>query len=80
MCTQLLGTTRHLSEKEMEKAMLTSRDILEQLFDDDSDISGYVSGGEEGKEVYAYCGPSFGAQLQIRTCTWTRQTHGCGWL
>ena len=50
-----------LFEKEMEKATLTARDVLEQLFDDNSDFTGSDSGGEEGEEVYAYCGPSFSA-------------------
>ena len=36
--------------------MLTARDILEQLFDVDSDFCGSDSGEEEGEEVYAYCG------------------------
>ena len=43
----------------MEKAMLTARDILEQLLDNDSDISGSDSGEKEGEEVYVYCSPSF---------------------
>ena len=34
--------------------MLTARDVLEQLFDDDSDFSGSDCGGEEGEEVYTY--------------------------
>ena len=45
----------------MEKATLTARDVLEQLFDDNSDFTGSDSGGEEGEEVYAYRGPSFSA-------------------
>ena len=34
----------------MDKAMLTARDILEQLFDNDSDISGSDSSEKEGEE------------------------------
>ena len=40
-------------EKETEKAMLTARDVLEELFDDNSDFPGSDSGGEKGEEVYA---------------------------
>ena len=43
----------------MKKATLTARDIFKQLFDDDSDFSGSDSVGEEGEEVYTYCGPIF---------------------
>ena len=41
-------------EKEMEKATLTARDVLKQLFDNDSDFSGSDSDGKEGEEFYAY--------------------------
>ena len=41
----------------MEKSRFTTSDVLEQLFDDDSDFSGSDSEGEEGEDVYAYRGP-----------------------
>ena len=40
----MLGTTRFLSERD-GKSSLTSRDILKQLFDDDSGFSESDSGG-----------------------------------
>ena len=47
----------------MEKIKLTARDVLEQLFDDDSDFFGSDSEGEEGEgeDVYAYRGPTVSA-------------------
>ena len=46
-------------EKEIEKSTLTARDVLEQLFNDNSDFSGSDSGGEGGEAVFACLGPSF---------------------
>ena len=40
-------------------AALTATDVLEQLFDDDSDFSWSDSGRVESEEVYAYRGPTF---------------------
>ena len=39
----------------------TASDVLEQLFDDDSDFSGSDSKGE-GEEVYTYWGPTLSAR------------------
>ena len=41
----------------MEKRKFTASNVLEQLFDDDSDFSGSDSNGE-GEGVYAYQGPT----------------------
>ena len=40
-----------------KKQSLTTSDVLEHLFDDNSDFSGSESEGE-GEEVYAYQGPT----------------------
>ena len=42
----------------MEKSKFTASNMLEQLFDDDPDFSGYDSDGKEGEDVYAYWGPN----------------------
>ena len=46
----------------MEKTRFTTSDVLEQLFDDDSDFSGSDSEGEGGEDVYA-CGPPVSASI-----------------
>ena len=47
----------------MEKTRFTTSDVLEQLFDDDSDFSGSDSEGEGGEDVYAYRGPPVSASI-----------------
>ena len=42
----------------MEITKFTTSDVLEQLFDDDSDFSGSHSEGKEGEDVYVYRGPT----------------------
>ena len=58
-------------EKEMEKAMLTARNVLEQLFYNNSDFSG----GDEGKGSMLIVVRVSALQLSNRTRAWTRQTH-----
>ena len=45
----------------MERSEFTAGDVLEQLFDDNSDFSGCDSAGEEGEDVYADLGPTLSA-------------------
>ena len=42
----------------MEKSKFTASDVLEQLFDEDSNLSGSDSDGEEGEDVYTHWGPT----------------------
>lgn len=48
-------------EIEMIKVMLTTREALDQLVDDDSDFSDFWSDREVGENVYGYRGPTVSA-------------------
>ena len=59
-------------EKEMEKATLTARDVLEQLFDTIQTFLGLILAGKRVKRLMLIVVQVSALQLRNRTRAWTR--------
>ena len=62
-------------ENEMENATLTTRDVLEQLFDNDSEFLGLILVRKRVKRSMLIVVRVSALQLRNKTWAWTRQTH-----